>query len=60
MSDVAPIKVLILPYKFGAGDHMVKLLDFNLNQVIERGVSMRTPSMKRLICKNKKSVENYN
>ena len=58
--DVTPTEVSILPHKFGAGDHRVILVDFNLDQILERGVKICTPSMRRLICENKKSVENYN
>ena len=58
--DVTPTEVSILPHKFSAGDHRVILVDFNLDQILERGVKICTPSIRRLIYKNKKSIENYN
>ena len=58
--DVMPTEVSILPHKFGAGDHRVILVDFNHDQILERGVKICPLSMRRLICENNKSVENYN
>ena len=54
--DVTPTEVSILPHKFGVGNHRVILVDFNLDQILERGVKICTPSMRRLICENKKSI----
>ena len=56
--DAVPAEVSILPYKFGAGDHRMILVDFDLDQIIERRVNICAPSMRRLICENKKSVKN--
>ena len=60
IDDVMPIEVSLLSHKFGTGDHRVILVDFNLDQILERGVKICTPLIRRLICENKKSVENYN
>jgi len=58
--DVTPAEVSTFPHKFGAGDYRMILVDFNLDQIIEQGVNTCDPSMKRLICENKKSVESCN
>ena len=36
------------------------LIDLNIDQVLERGAKAYNHSMRRLICKNLTSVENYN
>ena len=58
--DVTPTEVSVFPHRFGVGDHRVILVDFNLNQIIQQSVKICSPSMRRLICENEKSVENYN
>ena len=57
--SVTPTAVSILPQKFGAGDHRVMLVDLEFDQIIERGVKTCNPSMRRFICENEQSVENY-
>ena len=58
--DVTPTAVSICPHKFGAGDHKVILVDINLDEIVQRNVRICAPPMRRLICENKQSVENYN
>ena len=58
--DVTPSAVSVFPHKFGAGDHRVILVDFDLDQVVQRSVRICTPSMRRLICENEQVVEKYN
>ena len=52
--------VSILPHRFSAGDHRVILVDFELDQIIERNVRACRLKMRRLTCENKNSVTNYN
>ena len=59
-NDVTPTVVSVFPHKFGVGDHRVILVDFNLDQLIQRNVRICTPTMRRLICENKRSVDTYN
>ena len=59
-SNLSALAMSILPQKFGAGDHRVILVDFNLDQTLERNVRMCRPKIRRLTCENKKSVANYN
>lgn len=58
-SNLSASAVSILPQKFGAGDHRVILVDFNLDQILERNTRICRPKIRRLICENKKSVANY-
>ena len=51
-SDLVPKEVSIFPTKFEVSDHRVILVDLAFGQIIERGVQIRNPSMRRLICKN--------
>ena len=57
--NVTPTAVSILAQKFGAGDHRVILVNFDFDQIVERRVRICMPQMRRLICSNQKSVENY-
>ena len=59
-NDVTPATVSVFPHKFGAGDHRVILVGFNLDQLIQQNVNICTPSMRRLICKNKLTADNCN
>ena len=59
-NNITPHKVSIFPQKFSVGGHRVILVDLDFDQIIERGVRICTPSMRRLICENKRSVGNYN
>ena len=59
MDNVTSLEVLILPHKFG-GDRRVILVDFDLDQIVERQVRICRPQMRRLICENKRSAANHN
>ena len=59
-NSITPTEALVFLHKFGVGDHRVILVDLNLDQIIQRCANICTPSMRRLIYENKKSVENYN
>ena len=59
-NNLSASAVSILPHKFGAGDHRVILVDFRIDKIVERNVRTCRLNMRRLICKNKKSVTNYN
>ena len=58
--NVTPTAVSILSQKFGTGDHRIILVDFDFDQIVERRVRICMPQMRRLICSNQKSIENYN
>ena len=59
-NDATPTAVSVFPHKFGVGDHRAILVDFNLDQLIQRNVNICSPSMRRLISENKPTVDNYN
>ena len=52
--------VSILPHRFSAGNYRVILVDFDLDQIMERNARICRLKMRRLICENKNSVMNYN
>ena len=47
--------ILILPHKFGAGDHRIVLADFDLDKIVEKRVRICRQQMRRLECKNSQS-----
>ena len=53
---MSPMEVLMFSHKFGTGDHSVTLVDFNLDQIIKRRMSMRNLSIRRGICEMKGRV----
>ena len=57
---MTPIGVSTFLRKFGIGNHRFTLVDFNLDEMINQSVNICTPSMRRLICENKKSTESQN
>ena len=59
-SNLNASAVSILPHRFSAGDHRVILVDFDLDQIMERNTRICRPEMRRLIFENKNSVMNYN
>ena len=54
-SNLNTSAVSILPHRFSAGDHRVILVDFDLDQIMERNARICGPKMRRLICENKNS-----
>ena len=60
IDDMLSTHVSRLPHMFGAGDHRVILVDFDINDLIRSKMKICIPSMRRLICENKAAVEKYN
>ena len=59
-SNKSALAVTILPHKFEAGDYRIILADFDLDQIVERKVRIYGPQMRRLVCRNKILVLNWN
>ena len=50
----------VLLYKFGIGDYRVVLVNFNIDELIDRRVKVCSPLMRQLIHKNQQAIDNYN
>ena len=60
IDDMLATQVSHLPHVFGAGDHKVILVDFDINDLLGIMMNARSPSMRRLTCENKSAVEKHN